>query len=130
MRFGEAGGGEDADVGVDVAGVVDVGCGGDGLEGDVRAVAAGLVEGVLLGLMGEMVGLVWEGEGAYDFGGFHHWELPEVAGEEADPEEGCFLCQLGELGLDVVGGLVFALSSSDCQRSDHPNSVPTRRTSM
>lgn len=42
MGIGEDGGGEDADVGVDVAGVVDVGCGGDGLEGDVGAVAAGL----------------------------------------------------------------------------------------
>jgi hypothetical protein len=42
LRVGEDGGGEDSDVGVDVAGVVDVGCGGDGLEGDVRAVAAGL----------------------------------------------------------------------------------------
>lgn len=45
MGFGEDGGGEDADVGVDVAGVVDVGCGEDGLEGDVGAVAAGLGEG-------------------------------------------------------------------------------------
>lgn len=42
MRFGEDGGGEDADVGVDIAGVVDVGVCADGLEGDVRAVAAGL----------------------------------------------------------------------------------------
>ena len=39
---GEDGGGEDADVGVDVAGVVDVGLRADGLEGDVGAVAAGL----------------------------------------------------------------------------------------
>ena len=40
--FGEDGGGEDADVSVDVAGVVDVGFGADGLESDVGAVAAGL----------------------------------------------------------------------------------------
>jgi len=49
---------------------------------------------------------------AYDLGGSHHGEGPEVAGEEADPEEGRFLCELGELGFDVVGGLVFALR--DC----------------
>lgn len=46
LGFGEDGGGEDADVGVDVAGVVDVGVCADGLEGDVGAVAAGL--GMLL----------------------------------------------------------------------------------
>lgn len=57
-----------------------------------------------------MVGLFWEGGGTYDLSGFHHWELPEVAGEETDPEEGCFLCEGGKLGLDVVCGLVFALS--------------------
>ena len=45
-RVGEDGGGEDADVGVDVAGVVDVGCGGDGLEGYVGAVASGLWRGI------------------------------------------------------------------------------------
>lgn len=51
------------------------------------------------------------GQWIYDLGGFHHWELPEVAREEADPEEGGLLCELGKLGFDVVCGLVFALSS-------------------
>jgi len=47
LGFGEDGGGEDPDVGVDVAGVVDVRGGGDGLEGYVGAVAAGLGRGLL-----------------------------------------------------------------------------------
>lgn len=59
--------------------------------------------------MGEMVGLFCEGGGTYDLGGFHHRELPEVAGEEADPEECSLFGQLRELGFDVVCGLVFAL---------------------
>ena len=48
LGLGEDGGGEDADVGVDVAGVVDVGFWADGLESDVGAVAAGLEEVVKL----------------------------------------------------------------------------------
>lgn len=84
MRFGEDGGGEDADVGVDVAGVVDVGGGGNGLEGDVGAVATGLRGGVLLALE-ETVSEFGRVKETYDLGGFHHGERPEVTGEEADP---------------------------------------------
>lgn len=46
---------------------------------------------------------------SYYFGGFHGGDGPEVAGEDSDPEEGGFLCEVGEGCFDVVGGLVFAL---------------------
>ena len=126
LRVGEDGGGEDPDVGVDVAGVVDVGAGADGLEGDVGAVAAGLGwEGLLAWGNGVFFGARW----TYDFGGFHHGELPEVTREEADPEEGCLLCERGELGFDVVCGLVFALSS-DRQCINHITDLLAKHTSI
>ena len=49
---------------------------------------------------------------AYDLCGFHGGNGPEVACEEADPEECGLLCEFGEGCFDVVGGLVFALR--DC----------------
>lgn len=48
---------------------------------------------------------------AHDFNRLHHWERPEVTGEQADPDEGGFFRKLGELLLDVAGSLVFALYS-------------------
>lgn len=101
-----------------------MGGGADGLEGDVGAVAAGL--GIALSECG--MWCVQEGRHTYDFGGFHHGELPEVACEEADPEEGGFVCERGELGLDVVGSLVFALHN--CQHFDHSMGTATRHTSI
>jgi hypothetical protein len=45
----------------------------------------------------------------YDLDGFHHGVRPEVACEEADPQEGSLLREVGEVRFDIVGGLVFAL---------------------
>jgi hypothetical protein len=45
----------------------------------------------------------------HNFNGFHHGVRPEVACEEADPEEGRLLREVWVLRFDVVGGLVFTL---------------------
>lgn len=47
----------------------------------------------------------------YDFNRLHHREGPEVAGEQANPDERSLFRKLGELLLDVVGSLIFALYS-------------------
>ena len=76
--------------------------------------------------------LYLEGRWTYDFGGFHHWELPEVACEEADPEEGGFPCERGELAFDVVCGLVFALRSKrlSVSQSYHITDLLAKHTSI
>jgi hypothetical protein len=45
----------------------------------------------------------------YNLDGLHHRVRPDVACEEANPQEGGLLCEVWELRFDVVGGLVFAL---------------------